>query len=104
MWYIGQKVVYVTGNYLPINSVHTINRIVYQTCGCTCFDIGRNGEIANYITCTSHPGHGVHVKMSPIEFYKSTSFRPIITDSQEYAEKLLAEIETEINEEQLVKK
>jgi len=33
-FYIGQKVVYITGLNMPKNSIHVVRNMIKQTCGC----------------------------------------------------------------------
>lgn len=40
-FYIGQKVVYITGKSMPKNSIHTVTGIIQSSCGC--WDISING-------------------------------------------------------------
>lgn len=42
-FYVGQKVVYITGINMPKNSIHTISEIVKKPCGC-CIGIRINNE------------------------------------------------------------
>ncbi len=34
-FYVGQKVVYITGHNMPKNSIHTVNFISKKPCGCS---------------------------------------------------------------------
>lgn len=82
MWYIGQKVIYITGSNMP----------KYTVCLVT--------------DAYDHPRWGAVISISkyPNRIWYASSFRPALDDSIEYAESLLNEIAIEINEENLVEK
>lgn len=43
-FYIGQKVVYITGNYMPKNSTHIVRKCYKAPCGCYKIEIDQNPD------------------------------------------------------------
>lgn len=87
MFYIGQKVVCVSQDvdYKLLTVVATY----------TIIDINENESLMFKEINSRGYGSG---------YFKNFRFRPLLTDSVKYAEKLLEEITIEINEENLVTK
>jgi hypothetical protein len=97
-WYVGQKVVYVTGKNMPKNSEHIILGLQTFSCGCVAFDIGtRRNRHLNISVCDCLnvlPYNGCE--------WESTSFRPLLTDSIEFAERELEKVSLYIEERELI--
>lgn len=101
MWYVGQKIVYITGINLPKNSIHVIRSLTHMRCGCISIDIGLvKNAYYDYLQCDQCKS--LTYVNTNIRHFSAASFRPLLDDSIEYAENLLEEIETEINEENLI--
>ena len=75
-FYVGQKVVYVTGLILPKNSIHVIRGMVRYCCGCWIVDIGLKVSEPFYVHCHLH-GLLTKTPRNGIMYAASTSFRPI---------------------------
>lgn len=73
-FYIGQKVVYITGIYHPKNTIYTIKDIIKYPCGCYGIDIGEKDTYGISI-CGDHNSY--LNTPSNIAYYDSNSFRPL---------------------------
>lgn len=80
-FYVGQKVVYVTGNCMPKHSIHTIHNITQHVCGCWCVDIGLKLN-RQYTTYCCHCGNKTkYLPSSDIDWFTSRAFRPLQSQS-----------------------
>ncbi len=76
-FYIGQKVIYITGNNMPKDSIHTIINIIKMHCGCFCIDIGKQCNVLTKTYCINHASKiGPFLPSSKIQWFNSNSFRP----------------------------
>jgi hypothetical protein len=79
-FYIGQKVVYITGKDMPKDSIHTVREIIKTTCGCHWIDIGRTFSNMSYpptVKCFSCGNMIIRDNDNNIKWYHTTSFRPL---------------------------
>lgn len=86
-FYIGQKVVYITGNNLPKNSIHIVSDLMQDPCGCWSMAINgekislykvENAEITDLICDSCKLAHPATMKHSdPLSCWDVTSFRAI---------------------------
>lgn len=76
-FYVGQKVVYITGNNMPKNSIHIILGIIRMPCGCWVLDIGKKRSSFKRLTCMLHD-YSKKVMDSDVNYFNSTSFRPLL--------------------------
>lgn len=79
-FYIGQKVVYITGANMPKNSVHTVRGVFKQACGCIMILIDReSNRMPNDTThvrcveCNKRVTIGEYIDAG----WFATSFRPV---------------------------
>ena len=86
-FYIGQKVVYITGINMPKGSIHTVSDIHVQPCGCVSLAIdgekikfrpvkqGYKAVVCDTCCKYNHPSeykHGIHLYA-----WSADSFRPV---------------------------
>ncbi len=74
-FYIGQKVVYVTGINMPKDSVHVVKNILKMNCGCYLLDVGKETENYGFLLCTDHNQTRTEI-IDNIAWFYSTAFRP----------------------------
>lgn len=72
-FYIGQKVVYITGSFMSKGSIHTVKGVNQYSCGCWLIDIGTVGNNPNGTYCHKHGEN--YCTTSPIDYWASLSFR-----------------------------
>ncbi len=76
-FYVGQKVVYITGINMPKDSVHTVLGIIHHPCGCYSIDIGRRySNTHKRSSCFTHQ-HAFVTINNNIRYVMATSFRPL---------------------------
>lgn len=79
-FYIGQKVVYITGIHMPKGSIHTVSD--YHEAPCGCKSIAINGHKITRKTgefnCTDHPGEFIGTYDNDDNTYYPESFRPLV--------------------------
>lgn len=83
-FYLGQRVVYTTGLYMPKNSIHVISDIKRRRCGCWAVEINGNKLITEKSTrplvrcesCFKVNIQNIGEDMI-VEGWKATSFKPI---------------------------
>lgn len=81
-FYIGQKVVYITGNNMPKGSIHTVTGIKQMVCGC--WDLFINNEppwklraTTQYLECTECGIHIPNTIENCLYGWDANSFRAI---------------------------
>ena len=74
-FYIGQKVVYITGIAMPKYSIHRVLGLCQFSCGCWCVDVGMP-PVGNFslIVCSEHPENNLPINGK--EWFWASSFRP----------------------------
>lgn len=75
---IGEKIVYITGNNMPKNSIHKVLNIIQFPCGCWVLDVGkRKYSPPGYFTCGGCKKSFFDDKEDNVHWFRSTSFRPV---------------------------
>lgn len=74
-FYVGQKVVYITGKAMPKNSIHTVRGAKQHPCGCWAIDIGRKADTPLHV-CYHHRDSDA-LFTNGIGWFVSESFRPL---------------------------
>lgn len=75
-FYVGQRVVYLTGNHMVKGSIHPVKAIVQMSCGCWLIDVGVSVDNANGYRCSKDGG--IFMKQNTeSSFFDATSFAPI---------------------------
>jgi len=72
-FYVGQKVVYITGDCMPKNSIHVIKRVLRCNCGEYIIDVGRTKHLS-INTCSNSC---CAIETSKSQLFKNSSFRPL---------------------------
>lgn len=76
-FYIGQKVIYITGIHMPKNSIHTVLNVKQIDCGHWVIDIGKNSNIPyTYVGCAIC-NTGTTQFISHVDWFAANSFRPV---------------------------
>lgn len=77
-FHIGQKVIYITGKYMPKNSIHTVEEVIKDVCGCYIISVNTKTPKVEY--GVTHLYCGVCKKQFPINkwktnYWNASSFR-----------------------------
>lgn len=98
-FYVGQKVVYITGSHMPKNSIHRIKALFLADCGCLLLDVGTFhndppakicADCSKIVSPTPHGG-----------YFHYTAFRPLSersAESEAFSEETIEYLEKEIKE------
>ncbi len=78
LFYVGQKVVYITGKCMPKDSIHVVKDVIKLECGCYCLDINSNNNYGNkpIVEC-KNCGKFAKYPRPGVELFVATSFRPL---------------------------
>ncbi len=86
-FYIGQKVIYITGAFMPKDTICTIKQIEQKGCGCWCVDINVSVHTpTGYFRCHNHSNfrikdNGMIWDANSFRPFQQTSF-PLLTLSK----------------------
>lgn len=78
-FYVGQKVVYITGEKMPRGSIHCVRGLCKMYCGCWMIDVGiSNGSSATYYCQDCDPDR-LGTCRPPYQslWFASEAFRPV---------------------------
>jgi len=72
-FFVGQKVVYITGKCMAKDSIHVVRGVTQYSCGCWAIDIGESHN-SRGCYCSKHNSDPIYTRKA---YYQASSFRPL---------------------------